>query len=134
MEKYLKVVNKHFGLDITEKTRKFEFVFARACYYYLCRKFGGFSFSKIGKSVNKNHATVLHSLKELPYMIKHDEVYLKKYNALMSKFDMNMCVQKNTITVETLVRDYNFLLLENDKLRGENAELRELIYKLADLD
>ena len=52
----------------------------------------------------------------------------------MSKFDMNMCVQKNTITVETLVRDYNFLLLENDKLRGENAELRELIYKLADLD
>ena len=67
-------------------------------------------------------------------MIKHDEVYLKKYNALMSKFDMNMCVQKNTITVETLVRDYNFLLLENDKLRGENAELRELIYKLADLD
>tara|TARA_R100000329_G_scaffold151490_1_gene147927 strand:+ start:9651 stop:10055 length:405 start_codon:yes stop_codon:yes gene_type:complete len=134
MEKYLRVVNKHFGLDITEKTRKFEYVFARACYYYLCRKFGGFSYSKIGMSVNKNHATVLHGLKELPYMIKHDDVCLKKYNALMSKFDVNMCVQKNTITVETLVRDYNFLLLENDKLRGENAELRELIYKLADLD
>jgi len=134
MEKYLKVVNKHFGIDIAEKTRKFEYVFARACYYYLCRKFGGFSFSKIAKSVNKNHATVLHGLKELPYMIKHDAVCLKKYNALIGKFDINMCVQKNTITVETLVRDYNFLLLENDKLRGENAELKELIYKLADLD
>jgi hypothetical protein len=30
--------------------------------------------------------------------------------------------------------NYNFLLLENDKLRGEIAELKELIYKLADID
>tara|TARA_R100001509_G_scaffold123513_1_gene77234 strand:- start:254 stop:658 length:405 start_codon:yes stop_codon:yes gene_type:complete len=134
MEKYLKVVNKHFGLDISLNTRKFEYVFARACYYYLCRKFGGFSYSKIARSVNKNHATVMHSLKELPYMIKHDDVCLEKYNSLISKFDIKMCVQKNSITVETLVRDYNFLLLENDKLRGEIAELKELIYKLADID
>jgi len=134
MEKYLKIVNKHFGLDITVRTRKFEYVFARACYYYLCRRFGAFSLSQIARSVNKNHATVIHGMRELPYMIKHDDTLLKKYNSLISKFDISMCIQDNSMNVETLVRDYNFLLLENDKLRGENAELKELIYKLADID
>tara|TARA_R100000734_G_C3314148_1_gene105649 strand:+ start:716 stop:1120 length:405 start_codon:yes stop_codon:yes gene_type:complete len=134
MNKYLKIVNKHFGFDIRFKTRKFEYVFARACYYYICRNFGGFSFSKIGRSVYKNHATIIHGIKELPYMIKHDEACLNKYNSLISKFDINMCIKQNNMSLETLVRDYNFLLMENDKLKKEVEELKELIYKLADID
>jgi|TARA_R100000479_G_scaffold172186_1_gene116526 hypothetical protein len=134
MEKYRKIVEKYFGLDISAKTRKFEYVFARACYYYLCREFGGFSFSKIAKTMNKNHATVMHSLKELPYMVKHDEISLKKYNKLISKFNPSMCVKTEKMGIQRLVRDYNLLLLENDQLKLKIKELEETIYLLADLE
>lgn len=133
MEKYLVVVNKHFNIDITEKTRRFDYVFARACYYKLCRDIGGFSYSSIARSIKKNHATILHGLKELPFMIKYNSGLLKKYNSLMRKFNTDMCEQ-NKIGLDQLVQDYNFLLLENDALKTKIFELEELIYKLADLD
>lgn len=135
MIKYIKIVNSHFGLDIRKKTRQFEYVFARACYYKLCREFGNFSYHKISKSVGKTHATVLHALKELPFMVKHNEINLVKYNKLMSKFNPNMCEQDdNPMTLQRLVRDYNFLLLENDQLKLQIKELEDTIDRLADFD
>ena len=133
MEKYLVVVNKHFNIDLTAKTRQFNYVFARACYYKLCRDIGGFSYSSIARSVKKNHATILHGLKELPFMIKYNDVLLKKYNSLMSKFNTNMCEQKK-IGLDQLVQDYNFLLIENDQLKQKIEELTQTIYQLADLE
>ncbi len=133
MKKIKKIVNKHFNLKINKKTRQFEYVFARACYYKLCRDIAGLSFAKIGESVGKGHATVLHALKELPYMVRHNNINLKKYNSLMSKFDIKMEEQTH-LSVDQIVRDYNFLLLENDSLKLKISELEEVIYRLADLD
>ena len=70
---YKSIVEKHTKLKLSKATRQFDYVFARGCYYYLCRTFGEMSFGKISKTVGKNHATVMHSLKELPYIIKHDK-------------------------------------------------------------
>ena len=65
MKSIRNIVEKHFGIDISNKTRKFEYVFARACYYKICRDFGGYQYNKIAKTLNKNHATVLHALKQI---------------------------------------------------------------------
>ena len=69
---YRSIVEKHTKIKLSKPTRQFDYVFARSCYYYLCRSFGEMSFAKISATVEKNHATVMHSLKELPYIIKHD--------------------------------------------------------------
>jgi Txe/YoeB family toxin of Txe-Axe toxin-antitoxin module len=133
------IVEYHFNLDISNKSRKFEYVFARACYYKICRDFGGYSYKKIADTLNKNHATVLHALKELEFMAKHDKFFLKKYNSLMKKFNLNLFKTLNNdekhkgMTLQQLVQDYNLLLLENDQLKGRINELENSIYFLAEI-
>ncbi len=133
------LVEKHFNIDISNKSRKFEYVFARACYYKICRDFGGYTYIKIAKTLNKNHATVLHALKELEFMAKHDKYYLKKYNSLMAKFNLNVFKTLNYndrykgMTLQQLVQDYNLLLLENENLKSEIKGLENSIYYLAEL-
>jgi len=134
MEKYRKVVEQHFSLDISKKTRQFRYIFARACYFHLCRKFTTYSLNDIGKSLNMNHATVMNALSKLDGMIHCRPINTTMYNSLIRKFNPNMDDDKPKITLNQLVRDYNFLLLENDKLKSKIDELTELIYKLADLD
>jgi len=133
------LVEKHFNIDISNKSRKFEYVFARACYYKICRDFGGYTYIKIAKTLNKNHATVLHALKELEFMAKHDKYFLKKYNSLMAKFNLNVFKTLNYndrykgMTLQQLVQDYNLLLLENENLKSEIKGLENSIYYLAEL-
>jgi|14_taG_2_1085336.scaffolds.fasta_scaffold04359_7 saccharopine dehydrogenase-like NADP-dependent oxidoreductase len=133
------LVEKHFNLDISNKSRKFKYVFARACYYKICRDFGGYTYHKIAKTLDKNHATVLHALKELEFMAKHDKYYLKKYNSLMKKFNLKLFKTLNFnemykgMTLQQLVQDYNLLLLENEDLKSEIKGLENSIYYLAEL-
>jgi len=133
MNKYLKAVNKHFKLDITTKTRKYEYIVARACYYKICREIGGFSYSRIGRSVGKGHATVLHSLAELPNILKYDVLMAKKCKELFNKYDF-LKKKEHEKSLNQLLVEYNIMLLENDELKRKIQELTETIYQLADLE
>ena len=133
MKEYKKIVNKHFNLNIEDKTRKYDFVVARACYYRICRDIGGYSYSRIGESVGKGHATVLHALAELPNILTCDLAMNKKCQDLSNKFDFFNKRQHKKSLQELLV-DYNILLLENDQLKNKIQELTETIYRLADLE
>tara|TARA_R100000654_G_scaffold3137_1_gene10883 strand:+ start:9858 stop:10262 length:405 start_codon:yes stop_codon:yes gene_type:complete len=134
MEKYRKIVEQHFSLDISKRTRQFRYIFARACYFYLCRKYTTYSLHDIGKSLGLNHATVMNAISKLDGMIHSRPINIQMYNSLIRKFNPNMDDVKPKITLNQLVRDYNFLLLENDQLKSKIEELTELIYNLADLD
>ena len=148
VEKYREIVEKHTNLKIDKLTREFDYVFARACYYYLCRKFGEMSFAKIGKSVNKIHATVMHSLRELPYIIKHDIVRNNLYNKIVKEAKKNHIETENGKSIEKLVSDHNFYLLQCEHLKTrleqldrkyqkifkENQEMKRVIYIMADTD
>ena len=131
MKKYLTAVNKHFALDIREKTRKYEFVVARACYYKLCRELGGFTYNRIAKSIGKTHATVLYALSELPHIIKHDPNVGLKCQKLFNKYDF-LNKKEHKKTLNQLLVEYNIMLLENDQLKLKIEELTETIYQLAD--
>lgn len=133
MEKYIKAVNKHFNLDIRENTRKFEYVVARACYYKICREVGGYTYHRIAMSVNKTHATVLHSLAELPNIIKYDYNIGKKCKDLFSNYDF-LNKKEHKKSLKDLLVDYNIMIIENDQLKMKIEELTETIYQLADLE
>ena len=126
MEKYLRAVNKHFNLDIRANTRKFEYVVARACYYKICREIGGFSYSRIGRSVGKGHATVLHSLAELPNILKYDVLMAKKCKELFNKYDF-LKKKEHEKSLNQLLVEYNIMLLENDELKRKIEELTQTI-------
>ena len=77
------LVEKELQLNLDNKTRKREYVFARAVYYRLCKEFTKCSLTAIGKEVNKDHATVIHGLKIFKSFQSFPNMYqpeLRAYN------------------------------------------------------
>lgn len=68
-EEILKVICRELEMDFDEvknrKTRLREFVYVRQLYSYFCKKYTNYSLTKIGKFINKDHATIIHSIKQI---------------------------------------------------------------------
>ena len=58
-----KLLIKEFDNDFTQKNRKQEYVYQRSIYFTLCREFTTLPLCDIAASLDKNHATVIHSFK-----------------------------------------------------------------------
>ena len=69
--------------DIYGKSRKAEIVLARQLSIYLAQMYTQLSTSKIGLLIgNKNHATVLHSIKTIKNRLKADQALKKQIDEL----------------------------------------------------
>ena len=66
-------ISKTSGIDIAEKTRRREVVWLRNIYFYFAKKHTKASLEKIGKLVNRDHATVLHGIKKYHINIIYDD-------------------------------------------------------------
>ena len=130
MIKFKKLVEQHFDLEINKKTRVFKYVFARACYYELCQKYTKNSLAKISSSVNKTHATVINALRELPYMLKSNILFSNQYTRLQLKAEKLVVITKKKMDLNTLVNNYNILLINNDLLKKTVKNLRKRNKKL----
>ena len=78
--KILNTIQKVTGVDITTKTRKYEFIEARMIYYKLLRD-RGYSLQEIGDTLDKNHATVLHGINVFNDIKDYDKDLREKYSA-----------------------------------------------------
>jgi hypothetical protein len=78
--KILNTIQKVTGVDITTKTRKYEFIEARMIYYKLLRD-RGYSLQEIGDTLDKNHATVLHGINVFNDIKDYDKDLMEKYSA-----------------------------------------------------
>jgi len=123
LEKLIIKVNNHFGCDIKEDTREREVVMARAVYYWLAINTTKCSKSKIGRSVGRDHAGVIYSLRHLNNWIQYDEFFKVSFEQL--KFEVLTEYKKGKINPEDLVYKYNILLIENDILKKEIKMLKE---------
>ncbi len=77
-----KIINKHYGFDIATRSRKQHFAFARMIFCKLARKYTNESLAQIGKTINRDHATVLYCVKELDNVIPHYIDVERDYKAL----------------------------------------------------
>ena len=128
---FRKAVEGEFNLNIDIKSRRFDYIVARSCYYYLCRNLLKMSYYEIGKSVGKGHATVIHSLKEFKYILADDKIKSGIYN---EKFDRILLFAKNSISqketnmsIEQLVRSYNHYLILSGKRLKQIEKLKKKI-------
>ena len=121
MENIRKKVERVFDLDITTKSRQQKYIYARACYYMLCTDLTANSLTAIADSVDKTHATIIHALKEFPYMCKSNLDLKTKYH-LLKKEMMGLNVVKKP---EDLLYNYHRILLENIDLKSEIKQLRK---------
>jgi len=67
------IVQSYFEINISRTTRKRQYVEARAIYFKLCREFTQLSLEQIGKSVNRDHASVLHGVKSINTWVQVDK-------------------------------------------------------------
>ena len=76
------IVEQHLKLDITTKTRKREYVEARGIYFYLTRQYTRMSLSSIGKTMGRDHSTVLHFERLIPHWLMYNIQLKEDYNII----------------------------------------------------
>jgi len=62
--KLKEIINLEFDLDIMEPSRERRYVDSRMV-YSLVLKNRGYSYTEIGKSINKTHSTILYYLRDI---------------------------------------------------------------------
>ena len=128
------IVENYFEISISRNTRKRQYVEARAIYFKLCRIFTQLSLEQIGKSVNRDHASVLHGVKSINTWVQVDKRMNNNMRILKNKI-INYQVEKDkTVELnESIVLKY-IQLKEQVKWQEEmiqklNTDLNEITIK-----
>jgi hypothetical protein len=122
-----KAIQEITGVDINEVTRRRETIEARAIYYKVLKQIDKKkSLKSIGASVGKDHATVLHSLKNYDMF--------EQFNPTLKLFRKQIMQRLNYATPDILdmTKDELIQSLQIDvmKLNEEIANLQETITNL----
>ena len=97
----INVVEEYYELDLTLNTRQRTHVEARAIYFRLLRDKTKMSLEAIGKTVNRDHATVLYANRKLKDWIQYDSKIKKEYEIIRNKFEHALLLS-DTSTEEDL--------------------------------
>lgn len=127
LEKIKQFVDRYYGFDIDRNTRKDEYVKARTMYYYLSRTYTSQPLSEIGGLLNKDHATVLHSINNNhEFYVNHNRVYkagLESFNDYAVRYvEMLELKQQQEEGIDSIAMKESVLHYENTKLREELRE------------
>ena len=110
-------VEDYYGLVISARTRKQETIKARFMYYKLVRSNTKLSLDAIGKSLEYDHASVMHGVKQMNSWIATDRMIKNDYRVLQNKIN-----NVNNIA-EDIEEDTTALVLEYAKLKELVREL-----------
>ena len=112
-------VQNTFNTFIDVRSRKREVVYMRAIYYKLCKEFTFESLVKIGKTINKDHATVIHGLKVFDNVINPtwEKGYYNKYLKLKEHIENKLHLQVKKVDADRYYKSkYRIKLLQNKKM------------------
>ncbi len=123
------IINKRLKVNISSKSRKKEIVEARNIYFSICFHRIGMGPTRISKTLNKNHGTVINSLRKTDQWYEFDCDFRKKYDDIVSLFE-----KLSIISVDRDVKkvDINIVALKQtiSSLEKENKMLKEKYTKL----
>jgi len=131
------LVEKEFNLQLIRKTRRRRYVEARAVYYMLLRDKGRMSLQSISKTLGKNHATVIHSIKNFKDWMLYDTNLKSIYETIEKKTDflieMNPEAFGRTKTekemYEVAYEDIKEKMIEQEDLHKNKCEEMESKYR-----
>ena len=132
MEKVRKVIEEYFNVDISNPKRQRDIVEARSMYYKICREHLGLKFREIAESVGKNHASVIHGIKQLNDLIDTDKKVKQDFDIVLNKFEFYK-IKRKTMTNMQLMKLCNKLTKRVKKLETENKDFKLTLEWLTDL-
>lgn len=65
--------------DIYSKNRTQHILYARHTFNYICRRTLTMSLESIGRIINRDHSTIIHSVKQTQDLIEYDRNFAKTY-------------------------------------------------------
>lgn len=120
-EEIRELIEANTGINLSTKTRKIEFVYARAIYFLLCREKTNLSLNKIGQTLGKDHATVLHAIKMIEDVYFQDPYFCNMYENIASQIKIQS--DKHKTKVEILEESNRDLKIKYFKLKAKYEEL-----------
>ena len=125
----VKVVTKS---DPMARDRVRQNVDARRIVYKLCRELLNITYTRIARYFDKNHASVLHGLKQFDDLFETDREFRRNYNAVMHvissiEFDSNIIDSQDIIVDYLHLKDDNF-----DVQKKYDHLLKSLQYKVTE--
>ncbi len=131
IEKLKTDLNSFFEVSIEKGTKTNEEVYARMIYYKLCKTIDcTITSTKLGDTVNRDHATVLYSLKKFEQFYTYD----KKFRTMYDHF---VLVHPNYVLETSLDKEYNFNNTLQDMVKFindlSNEQASIFIKKIEDL-
>lgn len=88
---------------------------ARGAFFWLSRNTTFYSLAKIGKSVNRDHSSVVYALKNFQLWIDQDEIFKSQFEGL--KKIVLSGYEEKFMTNDELLYQYNSLKIENEELK-----------------
>jgi hypothetical protein len=133
IQQIISTVDEEMGLDLrnSKKSRVREIVNGRAIVYIILRKHLKMSYTDISKVFNKNHATIIHSVKQLPHILKYDSDLAYSYQNITYRWlgDVDNYVRISDVELKTRIKDLinenKMLNLRVTKLQLDNYDYSE---------
>src|SRR5210317_468615 len=131
------IIEDYYNFKLDSATRQRKYVEARAIYYYILRNKFNYSLSAIAKTLNKNHATVLHFTKQFESWLMYDRVIRTDYQQIENRLNTAMTINpdafKRSDSLEgfyekeyrELKWKYNFLLTKLKEEGNKTAQKPE---------
>lgn len=89
------LVEQHFKLDITKNTRVRAYIDARAIYYQLLKENTHDTLADIGRSMGRDHATVLHFNRKMVHWLQVDKVLKYHYDEINKRLQKAIAANPN---------------------------------------
>ena len=128
LEVIINIVEDVFGVDIRTTCRKRIYINARACYFYLAKKYTTRTLDKIGSAVGVNHATVINGLVKLQTYKRYDGFENLHKEAVISAMKVFIKSDKNTSMKEKTEIDFvNHFAFIAEVRRKKNERLMQIL-------
>ena len=132
----LSVIESETGLNVLNPTRKRQYVDARAMACFIMSRKLNLTLSQIGEILNKNHATVLHSLKLFDNLYETDYRFKEKFDKIKGIYCNKTPVEEpldlKDEHIKKLQKLYDnkirVLTLENNQLKNAKSKYQENPY------
>ena len=118
-------VEKHFNVNLNQRSRVRKTTHARYIYYRLCKDFTFSTLYEIGNEVDRHHATVVEGLKQFDNIkFINDRQYLNPYHQIRKELILKLHSYKledSYFTLKELIEQNN-ILKEKNRLLTERLE------------
>ena len=135
MKELIKIVNEVFLVDLTLNNRKRETVDARKVYSKILRD-SEYSYEFIGKTINKDHATIIHYIKNIDHLLSYDQALKDKYIVCKNIFTgepVSSQVKKDVDIKEKLLDEFFDYIEQHEERTGRLPNSHECKHHILQL-